>query len=61
MMNFLQIVILVFILGLGIGASFYILTVICMDKLNYLTQIEIRKSVHNAIVELESYYEEHCK
>ena len=61
MMNFLQIVILVFILGFGIGASFYMLTVVCMDKLNYLTQIEIKKSVRNAIVELESYYEEHCK
>ena len=48
---FIQLVVISFTFGFGIGSAIYALSIIAMDKLNYIAKNEVRRIVREEIID----------
>ena len=48
---FIQLVVISFTFGFGIGSAIYTLSTIAMDKLNYIATNEVRRIVREEIID----------
>ena len=48
---FIQLVVISFTFGFGIGSAIYALSIIAMDKLNYMAVKEVRRIVREEIID----------